>query len=139
MKAFPLSKVKAPPARKHSGFTFVEILAAMVFLAILVPAVLQMLTLANRASEVSERSSIAAELANNKLNELTLNEAWATADSKGDFGSDWPGYHYEVTQGTGAVDSMTNLGVEVFYPVQGKERSIQLTTLVSTSGTSSTL
>jgi len=90
-----------------AGFTFVEVLAAMLFLAILVPAILQALTLANRASEVSERSAIAAELASNKLGELTLNDAWSNADAKGDFGNEWPGYRYEVTQATWDVDSMT--------------------------------
>jgi len=118
-----------------AGFTFVEVLAAMLFLAILVPAILQALTLANRASEVSERSAIAAELASNKLGELTLNDAWSNADAKGDFGNEWPGYRYEVTQATWDVDSMTQLSVNVFYPVQGKERSLQLVTLVSQSGT----
>jgi len=107
----------------------------MLFLAILVPAILQALTLANRASEVSERSAIAAELASNKLGELTLNDAWSNADAKGDFGNEWPGYRYEVTQATWDVDSMTQLSVNVFYPVQGKERSLQLVTLVSQSGT----
>jgi len=118
------------------GFTFIEVLAAMLFLAILVPAILQALTIANRASEVSERSAIAAELASNKLSELTLNQAWTTAETKGDFGQDWPGYRYEVNQATWDVDDMTNLSVDVFYSIQGKERSLQLSTLVSQSGTS---
>jgi len=123
---------------RNTGFTFVEILAAMVFLAILVPAILQALTLANRASEVSQRSAIAAELASNKLSELTLNNAWTTSETRGDFGNDWPGYRYEVSQSTWEADNMTKLAVDVFYPVQGKERSLELTTLVTQSGTSST-
>ena len=103
----------------------------MLFLAILIPAILQVLTLSNRASEVSERNSVAAELAGNKLSDLTLNNLWSTADAAGDFGDDWPGYRYQVTQSTWDIDSMTTLTVDVFYTVQGQERSVQLATLVS--------
>lgn len=117
------------------AFTFVEILASMLFLAILVPAILQALTLANKASEVSERNAVAAELASNKLSDLTLNQNWTTAETKGDFGADWPGYRYEVNQAQWDQGGMNQLCVNVFYNVQGKERSVQLATLVSQSGT----
>lgn len=116
-----------------SGFTFVEILAALIFLAILVPAVLEGLTISSRISVISERNAIAANLAQNKLNELTINGAWAAADAGGDFGKDWPGYRYEVTQSTWDMDSMTAVAVKVFYSVQGSEQSVSLSTLVNPS------
>jgi len=125
--------------KPNSAFTFVEILAALVFLAILIPAVLEGLTLANRASVQAERSALATELAQNKLSELTLNDAWATAETRGDFGDDWPGIRWEATQSTWDMDAMTVLTVEVFFPVQGQERSVSLSTLVNpaTAGISS--
>ena len=117
----------------RAAFTFVEILAAMIFLAILLPAVFEGLTIANRASVVAERQTVAAELAQNKLAELTLDNAWTSADPSGDFGTDWPGYHWASTQTTWDMDSMIVLSVQTFFPVQGSERSVTLSTLVSSS------
>ena len=55
-------------SRDRQAFTFVEVFAALVFLAILIPVIVDGLTIANKASVVSERSSIAGELAENKMN-----------------------------------------------------------------------
>lgn len=124
--------------KPNRAFTFVEILAALVFLAILVPAVLEGITLSSRASVLAERSAVAAELAQNKLNELTLSGTWATAGSGGDFGADWPGYRWESTQSTWDMDTMTLLAVKVYFTVQGHEQSLGLSTLVSSATTSVT-
>jgi len=124
--------------RSCFAFTFVEILAALVFLAILVPAVIEGITLSSRASVLAERSAVAAELAQNKLNELTLSDTWATVGSGGDFGTDWPGYRWESTQSTWDMDTMTLLAVKVYFTVQGHEQSLGLSTLVSSATTSVT-
>ena len=50
------------------------------FLAILVPVIVGALAVSNRASLVAERSALAGELGENKLNELQLNDAWTAAD-----------------------------------------------------------
>jgi type II secretory pathway pseudopilin PulG len=129
-------------AQRLDGFTFVEVFAALVFLAILIPAIVEGLSIANRTSIVAERSTVAGELAENKLNEILLSstggtDVASTMGSGGDFGTDWPGYRWQMTQGTwdqDTVNTMSQLSVEVFYPVQGSERSVTLTTLVSGSG-----
>jgi type II secretory pathway pseudopilin PulG len=122
-------------AGKADAFTFVEVFAAMVFLAILVPAIVEGLTIANRASVVAERGSVAGELAENKLNEMLVGQAWASGTAtSGDFGTDWPGYRWELSQTTwdqDNVNTMTELDMAVYFPVQGKERSVKLATLVS--------
>jgi type II secretory pathway pseudopilin PulG len=121
---------------RSNGFTFVEVLAALTFLAILVPTLLGALNVSNRASVVAERSGVAAQLADNKLNELTLDNTWASAESRGDFGADLPGYRWELKQEQWDVDSsttngMTQLALDVFFTVQGHEHSIRLTTLAA--------
>lgn len=119
--------------RREDGFTFAEVLAAMVFLAILVPALVEGITIANRASVMAERSSIASELAENKLSELKLDDAWTTATNRGDFGQDFTGYRWEMSQETWEMDNMTKLTVTVYFTVQGRERSFQLSKLVNPS------
>src|SRR5690606_31032864 len=64
--------------RKAAGFTFVEILASMLFLTILIPTVLGALAISNRASVVSQRSAVAMQLAENRLNELLAEGTWMT-------------------------------------------------------------
>ena len=124
--------------KRNCAFTFIEILAALVFLAILVPAVLEGITLSSRTSVLSERSAVAGELAQNKLAELTLNDTWASSNASGDFGKDWPGYRWESTQATWDMDAMTLLTVKVYFPVQGREQSLNLSTLVNPSAVSGT-
>ena len=49
----------------------------MVFMAILIPVVMQGLSLANRASVFAERKRMAAFLAHGKLNEIVSTESWS--------------------------------------------------------------
>ena len=154
-RSFLMNQVAANPRasrasalKKNCGFTFVEVLAAMTFLAILVPTLVGALSVSNRASEMAERSAIAGQLAENKLNELMVGNAWSSAESRGDFGDEYQGYRWELKSGEwdlGTADSstlngMTELTMEVFFTVQGREHSIRLTTLASeqTSSSSST-
>ena len=117
--------------KPERAYTFIEILAALLFLAILVPAVVEGVTLANRAFILAERGALAAELAQGKLNELTLDDAWATAAPGGDFGADWSGMRWEMAQSAWETDAMTVLTVTVFFTVQGREQNVRLDTLVN--------
>ena len=121
----------------RGGFTFVEVLAALFFLALVVPAMLGGLTIANRAASMSERRAAAGELAENKLNELlleTADNASSAAATRGDFGADRPGYRWEMSSASwdaDATNKMTVLTVEVFFKVQGREYSVQLSSLLN--------
>ena len=121
-----------------AGFTFVEVLAALLFLAVVVPAVVTALTVSNRAAEITDRGTTAGELAENKLNEMLVDNAWQTSsNTSGTFGDAFPGYRWEMTVDNWSADTanaVNELRVEVFYPVQGKERSVRLSTLVNPSG-----
>ena len=137
-----------------AGFTLVEILASLLFLAIAVPAIVGALGVASRASEVAERSSVAGNLAENKLDEFLVGNAWqSAAQPAGDFGADYPNYRWQMTTQTWAgntanigttsasalgSNTLTELAVEVFYPVQGSEHSVRLTTLISPPVSSAT-
>lgn len=129
----------APRCRcvQPDAFTFVEILAALLFLAILIPAIMQGITLSTRAALLAERGAIATELAQNKLGELTLNDAWMSGEMSGNFGTDWPGMRWEAEHSTWEMDAMEKLTVRTFFTAQGREESVALCTLVS-SGTTTT-
>ena len=116
--------------KKNSGFTFAETLAAMLFMAIVVPVMVQGMTVASRAGIVAERQREAVELADRLLTELVLTGDWRDSESEGDFGEDWPGYRWVLSDGEWEEDTMLVVSVEVFFQVRGREHSLELTTLV---------
>lgn len=77
--------------RWQAGFTFVEMLAALAFLGILIPVVISALLVSNRAAGVAERSMTAMQLGENRLNEMMLEDRWTSEGSRGDFGEQRPG------------------------------------------------
>ena len=117
----------------RAAFTFVEVLAAMAFLGILIPVLASALHLSSGVGSAAERSTIAAQLGENRLNELTLGDAWTSAESGGDFGTDWPGYRWELKKSDWQTGAMTELVLDVFFTVQGREQDVRLSTLVNQS------
>lgn len=126
-----------PPLKRRSrraGFTLAEVLAAMFFLAIVIPVVAQGMALANRAGVMAERSREAAQLADRVLTEMTVTGDWQLGEQEGDFEPDYPGYRWELTVDAWPLDVMNELTVKVTFQVQGEDSSISLSTLVSEEG-----
>lgn len=121
---------------RAGGFTFVEILAAMVFLGILMPVVISAITVSNQAGVLAERSTNALQLGENQLNELLITQTWISGSSRGDFGQEWPGYRWELQRRAWDLDdAMTELTMTVLFPAQGRERQVALTTLADETAT----
>lgn len=113
------------------GFTFVEILAAMLFMAIVIPVTIEGILSANRIGQVAVRKRIAAQLADQMLTETLVENTWQAGELSGDFGEDFPNYAYSIHLTDWSEDS--NLGlllIEVTYMVQGKTYAVTLSTLV---------
>ena len=114
--------------KSQRAFTLAEVLVAIVFLALLVPVIMEGMSLSSRAAMMAERGTLAANLAQNKLDELRLDE---NADSSGDFGEDFPNYRWESEKISWETDSLVDsLTVRVLFDVQGREQSVSLTTLM---------
>ncbi|MCX8036635.1 MAG: type II secretion system GspH family protein [Candidatus Sumerlaeia bacterium] len=116
--------------RTTCGFTFAELLAAMVFIAIVIPVAVRAVTFANRAALLAERKRIAAELASRVLTEKVVTDEWRSGgERQGTFGDNYPGYRWVLEDDTWSEDAMREVSVEVFFSVQGFEYSVRLTTL----------
>src|SRR5438477_2377593 len=63
--------------RLTAAFTLAEVLAALVFMAILIPVALEGLSIASRAGEVAARKSEAALVAERVLNERIVTTNWS--------------------------------------------------------------
>jgi Tfp pilus assembly protein PilV len=119
--------------KRQTGFTFAEVLAAMVFVAIVVPTALHGIALASRAETIADRKTNASMLAERTLREIVLMEQWKSGQTQGDYGTDWPGYHWKLLSETWQRDSMRLITIFVFFDVQDREYDVRLSTLVDES------
>lgn len=106
-----------------------ELLAAMVFMAIVIPAAVHALTVANRAGLVADHKRVAAQLADSLLSETCVTGDWRHGNQTGNFGEERPGYRWAVRAEPWGKDAMQVVSVEVFFEVQGSEYSVRLSTL----------
>ena len=120
--------------RLQAGFTLVEMLAAMLFMAIVIPVALQGLRIASRAGAVAARKGVAVQLAESKLNELIVTSQWHNSGQGGACGPQWPGYQWtlknEAWNGDTTLNSLRLVTVEVTYPVQNQNYNVHLSTVL---------
>jgi type II secretory pathway pseudopilin PulG len=124
---------------QRAGFTLVEVLAAMLFMAIVIPVVVEGMGIASRAEVAAERRREAARLGDAKLTEKIISNEWQDGNQTGDFGTDHPGFRWELTTSSWDQATLQVVKLDVIYSVQGVESRETLTTLVaSTTTTTST-
>lgn len=117
--------------RLQGGFTLAEVLAALVFMAIVIPVAVQGLRIASRAGSVSERRAVAVRLAENKLNELIVTGQWQSAAQRGTIEEGWRSYDWRFLSESWSEDgAMRLVTVEVIVPVQGQDYEVRVSTLV---------
>lgn len=130
-----ISRRPRRPDQHIRGFTFVELLATMLFMAIVIPAAIQAISISNRAGNVANQKRIAAQLAEGLLNELIVTGNWRTAERQGDFGDAMPGYRWTLSENSWEKDTMREITLSVFFLVQQEEYAVSLTTLVEDTET----
>lgn len=113
------------------GFTFIELLATVVLIGIIMPVTMHSIALCASLGGQARRQIEAASLARTKLTELTASDDWKTSQKAGDFGDDWPGYRWTAEVSSWSDSTMSQLDVTVFWQARGKERSVTLSTLVN--------
>jgi type II secretory pathway pseudopilin PulG len=119
--------------RARAGFTLAEVLAALLFMAIVIPGAGQGLRVASLAAEVAARKTQAARVAERILNESLVTTNWNKANQNGTaFEGDRP-FRWTLRDETWSQDGNLNaphlLTVEVTYPVQSRDYVVRLSTL----------
>lgn len=117
-----------------SGFTLVEVLAALTLAAVVLPIAMQGVSLSLAAAGQANRQMVAVTLAEGVLAELTATGEWRGGNLSGDFGDEAPGYRWEAETVTWEVGTLRLLEVSVLWTSAGRERSLALTTLVREGG-----
>jgi general secretion pathway protein I len=116
--------------RHARGFTLMEVLAAVVFLAIVIPVAMQGISLATWVADSARRNAEAAELAQSKLEELQATREWQTGNLSGDFGEAHPEYRWTAELAPWEMGTLQQLHVHVVWSSAGRERQATVTTLV---------
>jgi len=128
--------------KARRGFTLLEVLATMVLIGIILPAVMHGISLATIAAGEARHKVEAASLAQTKLAGLiadyqTLNQ---TGASSGDF-PDYPGYTWSSTIESRDTN-LSQITVRVMWFSRGQQRYFDLASMIyspdSSSGTGST-
>ncbi|MFB3894065.1 MAG: prepilin-type N-terminal cleavage/methylation domain-containing protein [Phycisphaerae bacterium] len=116
--------------RSARGFTFVEALATIALIAIVMPSVMSGITACLTAGESARQQAQAASLAHGKLMELVAGAQWQQATLGGDFGDQWPGFRWAAQISDWDGSKLVQLDVTVLWQARNKLRTLTLTTLV---------
>jgi len=123
--------------RARSGFTLAEVLAALLFMAIVVPVAIEGLHIAGLAGAVAERKGEAARIAQRVLTENLVTTNWSqsiqsgtTIDGQREFR--WTLRTDPWTQDP-AQTAMRQLSVHVEFTAQDRKYYVNMSTLVDSS------
>ena len=120
--------------RNRSGFTLIECISAMFLMALVLPAINLGIAAATKSAGTARHRTEAAGLASSQLAQLVASGQWNGGTMSGDFGAEWPDYHWTAnlqnwvndTQGVG----MQQLDVIVTWPQNGPQESVKISSLV---------
>ena len=115
---------------KRAAFTLVELLAAMAFMAIVIPVIMQALAISNRAGQVAQRKAIAARVADRMLSEYVANGTQNRGFQRGTVEEGAYEFQWNIAVENWREDNMRLVTATVTYPVQGKDYSVEMSTLV---------
>ena len=113
------------------GFTLAETMAALAFMAIVIPAAVGALHVASGAGEIAVRKGEAAHVAERILNQSLVMTNWSTGAQSGvaDEGADE--FHWTLKSQNWPQDTMELLTADVTFSTQGRNYSVELSTLAS--------
>ncbi len=122
--------------RRPQAFTLAEVLAALVFMAIVIPVAIEALSIAGRAGEVAALKGEAALVAERVINESLVTTNWDQAVQNGQARQGLREFQWTLRSEPWNVDPNQNdlrlLSVEVKFQAQGRDYSVRLSTLAQT-------
>ena len=117
-------------ARARAAFTLTEVLAAMVFMAIVIPVAVEGVRVASLAGEVAHRKTLALRVAEEMLNDAVLNGQGSQAVRTGVTKQGALDVRWTIRSELWKLDAMRQITAEATVSVQSQDYTIRLTTLV---------
>lgn len=148
------SRIKTRARRwPRGGFTLAEVLAALAFMAIVIPVAIRGLQIASRAGVIAQRKAVAVRVGERVINEIVVAQQWSQGTRSGNvtagpYQFQWTLHNQPWTQAsatqsttsiTGVNQAIVNsaniheLSVDVAFTVQGQSYTVHLSTLVDTT------
>jgi hypothetical protein len=116
---------------RESAFTLAECLAAMAFLAIVIPVAIQALHVSSLAGQVAARKGEAARVADRVLNQSLVLTNWNTGAQNGTYTEGADEFRWKLSSQNWSKDAMELLTAEVTFSAQGHDYSVTLSTLAN--------
>ncbi len=140
--------ITRPNRARSAGFTLAEVMAALLFLAIVIPTAVEVLHIASLAGEVAARKSEAARVADRILSESVVTTNWNGAMQSGTVSEGILDFRWTLTsqawtqnpvpQSQSQAGQMELLTAEVNFSAQGKNYSVKSSTLANQPTTTTT-
>jgi Tfp pilus assembly protein PilV len=119
--------------RAQAGFTLAEVLAAMMFMAIVIPVAVAGLRLAGLAGEVAARKAVACRIADRVLNEMIVTGQTQKSVQSGKVQEGPIEYRWQMNLESSGLDTLRLATVQVSFAAQGSDYDVRLSTLVDAS------
>ena len=128
---------RRPPAGPAAAFTLAEVLAALLFMAIVIPAGIEGMHIASLAGTVAARKGEAARVAQRLLAESLVTTNWNQSVQSGTLIEGQRQFRWTLHSDLWSQDPTQNairqLSVEVAFGAQDREYSVRMSTLVDTT------
>lgn len=121
----------AATGRRRAAFTLAEVLAAMLFLAIVIPTAVEALHVSSLAGEVAARKGAAARIADRILNESLVMTNWNNGVQNGTVSEGALDFRWTLSSQLWPQGSMQMLTAQVTFQAQGRDYSVKLSTLAN--------
>ena len=126
-----------PRTNSVQGFTLAEVLAALLFMAIVVPVAMEGLHIASRAGAVAQRKGEAARIAQRVLTENLVTTNWNQSVQSGSTTEGQREFCWTLRSDPWTQDPTQNvlrqLSVDVTFTAQNREYTVRMSTLVDSS------
>ena len=128
---------KSARRRSSAGCTLAEVLAALLFMAIVIPAAIEGMHIASLAGTVAERKGEAARVAQRLLGESLVTTNWNQSVQTGTLTEGQRQFDWTIQSDPWNQDPNQNvvrqLTVEVKFTAQNRPYSVRMSTLVDSS------
>jgi len=117
--------------RRRGAFTLAEVLAALLFLAIVIPTAVEAVRVSSLAGEVAARKGMAARVADRVLNESLVLTNWSSGQQSGTVTEGALAFQWKLTSQAWPQAALEQLTAVVTYSAQGRPYSVTLSTLAN--------
>ncbi len=118
-------------SRPRAAFTLAEVMAALVFMAIVIPVVIGVLHISGLAGEVAARKGEAARIADRILSEDLVTTNWNGGVQNGNISEGSDSFTWALNTQTWPQDQMELLTIQVTFLAQGHNYTVKMSTLAN--------